>query len=340
MKVLTDYHHGGLFGSLHLLIEKRLGWDLFRPIGLDWFYEGYWRVAEPYGNAMDTVNQYLSIDDQPYIPYVFLNGNAMKKGEVYSIYDPENDIEHKAVTLETFKKMDIDLIIASHPLHEKWEELLQYHPKAKFIMQLGNEGQDTMAQNVLSSVWKYQPKSGQNIFYYHQEFDLSPYGYTEPVSEKIITNMIHKMPFPEMFDIYASKLPEFQFKSFGMGNRDGIPGNREDLVNCLKASMFGWHVKPADGYGHLIHQWYACGKPVITRSDFYSGKTGGLLLTDQETCIDLDRRSVEENVKNIRYWSEPENYNKMCQNAYKRFCDVVNFEDEAVRFKEWINRII
>ncbi len=46
MRVLADYHHGSLLRSLVMLFEGRLGMELYRPIGLEWFHEGYWAVSE------------------------------------------------------------------------------------------------------------------------------------------------------------------------------------------------------------------------------------------------------------------------------------------------------
>ena len=40
--VFADYHHSGLYRSFELLFEKRLGGTLFKPIGWDWWNQGYW----------------------------------------------------------------------------------------------------------------------------------------------------------------------------------------------------------------------------------------------------------------------------------------------------------
>ncbi len=71
ISVFTDLHHESLYQSLQLLFEKRLGWRLFRPAGLDWFQKGYWRIAELYNNAPDTISQFLElrgVKEFPYIP--------------------------------------------------------------------------------------------------------------------------------------------------------------------------------------------------------------------------------------------------------------------------------
>jgi hypothetical protein len=340
MKVLTDYHHGGLFKSLHLMFEENLGWELYRPIGFEWFLSGYWKIAEPYGNAQDTINQYLSINDRVWDRYVNLNGQYKLDDDIYHVYDFENNFQHKAITFDKFKEMDFGLIVGSFPLHEDWRDFLKYHPKAKFVMQLGNENQQTNAKDIMCSVFSYKPEPGQNVFFYHQPFEKNNYYWQEPGKEKRITSFVILLPERELFLKYKDSLPDYDFKAYGPGAIDGNFDTEAQRAEVMRNSMFGWHVKPHDGYGHQLHSWYACGRPVITRGSYYEGKTGGMLLTDQETCIDLDKHSFDENIRLIKYWSEPENHIKMCQNALKRFNEVANFEDESRRFKDWISSII
>ena len=42
IRILADFHHHALWESLRLVFEERFGWELYRPIGMDWFIEGYW----------------------------------------------------------------------------------------------------------------------------------------------------------------------------------------------------------------------------------------------------------------------------------------------------------
>ena len=112
MNIFCDLHQDGLYNSLIMLFDKRLGHNLFRPIGESWFTEGYWKLAEPYGNSSDTITQYLGIRDnyQPVDGTRPLN-EVTKVDNYYTIKgDPYN---HKAITLEQFKNMDIDIMIAS-----------------------------------------------------------------------------------------------------------------------------------------------------------------------------------------------------------------------------------
>jgi len=55
VRVLADYHHGALYYSFHLLFEERLGFELYRPIGYEWFKRGFWK----YSRNPQVIRQYL-----------------------------------------------------------------------------------------------------------------------------------------------------------------------------------------------------------------------------------------------------------------------------------------
>jgi len=340
MNVLVDYHHGNLLYSLHLLFEKRLGWKMYRPIGLDWFDHGFFKIAEPYGNAQDTINQYLDISAREWDRFKSLSGGSWKEDDVYRVPDGENNFVHRAITLDTFKKMKFDLVVSSHPLHSNWADLLVYQPEAKYIAQIGNENQNTNAENVLCSTADFKPQAGQNIINYHQEFDLDDYSYKPPQNHNKITSFVVGLPEAGTFNSYKNSLPNYDFKAYGAGLDEGSLGNAAEISKEMQDSAFGWHIKPADGYGHVIHKWYASGRPLITRKSYYEGKMASPLLIDGETCIDLDAHTFDENVQLIKYWSIPENHMRMCENAYQRFNAVVNFEAETEKIREWINNLM
>jgi hypothetical protein len=276
----------------------------------------------------------LDINTLPYEAFKNLNGDAKEIDGIYTVFDPENHIFHKAIQFDTFKSMKFDYIIATHPLHECWKELAT---DAKFIMQLGNEGQTTTATNVLSSVWAYKPLPNQNILYYHQEFDLDKYKYEPPLNHTLIRSFVHLLPEKGLFDIYKNMLSEFTMEAYGMGTELGVGTN---LPEQMKESAFGWHVKPADGYGHVIHNWFACGRPIITRGSYYAGKTGGLLLEDGRNCIDLDKHTFSDNLNMIRYWLLPGHHEEMCQNAYNKFKEVVDFDKEGEAIKSFLSNTL
>jgi len=336
IKVLADYHHGNLYNSFHMLFEERLGYELYRPIGMDWLIHGFFKIAEPYGNARDTVDQYLAIDNREWDAYKRLNGNYRLEDDVYHIYDRENGFTHKAITLSTFRKMQFDLVIASYPSHGDWKELLKFQPNAKFVMQLGNEGQNTDAANVLCSTTEFLPKENQRVYYYHQEFDLSDYRYEPPISNNKISSFVVLLPERERFIGFKKAMPEYDWKAYGPGAIDGIMGDGKGISTEMRKSAFGYHNKPqGDGFGHVIHKFYASGRPCIVNYGAYAHRLAGKLLIPDVTCINLDE-PFDTVCKKIRFFSRPSEHKKMCKAAYVRFKEVVDFDREAKEIKDWL----
>lgn len=339
MNILVDYHHGNLYKSLHLLLEKRLGHQMFRPIGRDWLYNGYFKVAEPYGYPEDTIEQYLGINDKDWNTFTNLNGSYELKDGVYYIYDEENEISHKAITFETFRNMRFDLIISTHPLHENWKELLHFQSGAKYIVQLGNEGQKTDNEYVMSSVMDFIPRENQKVFQYHQEFDLSEYMFTQPSNYNKIKSFVIALPEPELYQQYKDALPEFDFAAYGVGSPDGtVHGGY--VAEMMQDSTFGWHVKPQDGFGHAIWKWAFSGRPLIGKGSYYQGKSAGCLWKDGVTCIDLDKHTFEENVELIREAAKPENHKRMSEAIYCVAMENCDFNKEANEFKNYLVEVM
>lgn len=344
MQILVDFHHAGLQHSLKILFEDRLKGELYRPIGLDWFTNGYFKIAEPYGNAQDTIDQFLGINGKSWDMYKNLNGNYKMEDGIYRIYDGQYGYHHRAITLDQFKEMQIDIVIASIPAHiEPFKELIRlYHPSAKFIFQMGNMFNDVdfnQVPNLLSSTIPF-PNPCHSVFY-HQEFDLDVFKYVPPTENRKIKCFIHCLPRKDIYDLYQSQLIEFEFKAHGAGCPNETYSDMKDIARLMSESTFGWHLKPGgDGFGHTIHNWFACGRPVIVSGGDYMDKLAGALLVDGETCIDLDKHTFNENIRLIRYWAEPEHHKIMCDKVYRKFKEVVNFDLEFERIKKFLSNMI
>lgn len=328
MKVFADLHHAGLYASFHYLFEKRFGWELYRPIGLDWFEEGYWKIAEPYGNAKDTIEQFLGTPE--ILPQIQVNRDVSEDNGVYTSQDTFHGFTHKAITLKQFKEMKFDVVISSIPAHDTvYGDLVgRFQPKALHVAHVGNEEQTTNIAHVLSSVSNLSPQGDQKILQYHQEFDMNVYKYIKPEQSNFIRSFVMLLPMNQIFEQYKALLPDYNFEAYGATFAGSVSTNVE-MAQKMSESKFGWHIKPFDGYGHVIHNWFAVGRPPIVMGSQYQMKMAGALMEDGVTCIDLDKRNVNDNVKFIQEMSEPENYQRLCESANKRFNEIVNFENEA-----------
>ena len=336
MNIFADFHHGDLYYSLHLLFEKRLGHNLFRPIGMEWLQEGYWKIGDPYPDNV-TAMQYLRTEG--YTGEFPTNAEYYIEDGIYYTYQPSQDFHHKAITFETFKKMNFDIIISSIPAHDvAYAELVKkYQPHAKHISQMGNVWTQNRVKNVMCSFPQslINIRSNQNVVFYNQEFSLNMFKYVPPSDTKRITSFVHLLPKPELFYKYKTHLSNFEFKAHGVGTPDGCLSTHSDIANAMSNSTFGWHVKPGgDGYGHCLHNWLACGRPIITQLSDYHHYSD--LLVPDETCIDIGTNDFEENTSKILQYSEPEAHKRMCETTYKLFKDKVDFNNDAEKVKAFL----
>lgn len=341
MRVFADYHHTDLYYSLYLLFVKRLGWELYRPIGTEWATEGYWKIAEPYGNHPDTIRQFLGTDTHKWEAYKTLNGDYVLEDGIYNIFDPISGTHQKAITLEKFKEMDFDIVLSSYQPHDyTFAELIRkFKPKAKHIVQMGNIYQTTDAQNVMCSTIPYEIPQGKNVVFYHQEFNLDVFCRSPLPQERQITSFVNLLPQPEVYAYYKDQLRGVTMKAFGMSCPDGTITGHTNIAEEMRKSSFGYHVKPfGDGFGHIIHNWYAVGRPVLTYRGDYADKLAGGLLEDKVTCLDLGVRSHDDTIAMVkRLLNEPDKLQTMCDAASRRFKELVNFDREFEQIQKFLN---
>jgi hypothetical protein len=218
MKIFCDNHHHDLFYSLQLLFEKRFGWELYRPIGLDWYHEGYWNVYP----SIDTAKQYLDFFKKPSThkpQWGQLNKHYTSEDGIYYVTDVTKNKVQRGITLEKFKNMEFDILISSMPQHiQPFNKLISlYQPKAKHIFQVGNAwGQQAGVNNILASTSYFPTSNNINICYYHQEFDLDVFNYESKCRSNTISSFIHYMN-RNLWDQYKNKISNMQFNAYGAG---------------------------------------------------------------------------------------------------------------------------
>lgn len=340
-RVFTDFHHSGLLNSLILLFEKRLGGQVYRPIGRHWHTLGYWHVYD----HPATVAQFLDIGGATpdgTEPLNEIEARAPAPG-VFFCKDIASRETNKAITYERFMKSHFDFVVASIPQHIiPFRELCNSHPKKpKLIYQVGNAWNISIEQeaavDVILSSARLSRIPGKPFIEYHQEFDLDIFHPVFTYPKEKITSFVNCFSSDRLFDYdwqifqeVEKSLPDWDFKVFGGGCRDGSVGGDIGVAEEMRHSRFIWHTKNGgDGYGHIIHNAAAIGRPAIVRKSHYQGKMAEDLMLDGETCIAIDGLSIGEIVKKINHYSEPENYQKMCKATYQNFLSRVNFDAEA-----------
>lgn len=330
MKILVDFHHQGLLDSLILLFEGRLGHEVFRPIGMDWFPE-YWKIND----IEATAQQFLGPGSIPADGTPSLN----------------NNLSH-TVNFEAFKNSRFDILIATVPQHiEPFRRLISiYQPGAKLIFQIGNawSADADGVKNVMASALVNHVPSGVNFISYHQEFPLEVFHYGEPNKSKNIFSFVNCFNTADIFKndwgLFKSLeklMPDWNFKSFGGQCRDGFVSGNQAMADREREAKFIWHTKfGGDGYGHNIFNAAAVGRPLIVKREYYRGKLGEKLMIDGETCVTIDGLSAEEVKNKIEYYADPKQYAIMCLKTFDNFKTQVNFNEDAEKVKEFLKRLL
>lgn len=368
LNVFSDFHHAGLLNSLILLFEKRLGGNVYRPIGMEWAHEGFWKVYD----HPETQAQYLGIGSAtpdgspPLNDLVTMEETIIGLGEleVYQCQDIDSGQYNKAITLSTFYEIPIDIVIASLPQHiEPFARLCELHPnKPKLVYQIGNSWDipyDSPIKNVMASAKILNIPPGIHFISYHQEFDTKQFtalsndaSMSFPVYKPCVSNTVYSFAncfslqdhFREDFQLFEEVeklMSDWSFKCYGGGCRDGAMHGSQQVAEKIGEAMFIWHTKKGgDGYGHVIHNAFAMGRPPIVKMNYYDGKMAGDLMIDGETCINIDGLNSGQIVDKILHYSELERYRKLSHGAYTKFKQIVDFDHEAHMIKEFISNLI
>ena len=344
-KVFADFHHSSLLNSLIMLFEGRLNGELYRPIGTDWHAKGYWKLFD----HPATVEQFLGIGGATPDGTEPVN-EVVGKTEpgVYNCFDIDSHKTNKAITHEAFNLLPFDFVIASIPQHiEPFRRLCNEHPhKPKLLYQVGNawnitDDQLSLIDGILASA-KLNRIPNVPYVEYHQEFDLNvflpypPNQYPGP----LITSFVNCFGVDGLFEFdwelfrrIENMMPEWSFKALGGQCRDGAAHGSKELAGKMHTKNGG------DGYGHVIHNAAAVGRPMIVRKSYYSGKMGDSLMIDGVTCIAIDGLTDNQIVTKILEYSRPHVYAELCHNVIANFKRVVNFDDEALNIQNMLERL-
>ncbi len=332
-KVFADYHHGGLYHALHILFVERLGWELYRPVGMEWAEKGIWK----YSDNPPTQRQYLDPDK-----------HELRKDGYYYWRDNSEEIDHKCLTFKQFEKMDIDIVLATVFQHEATFKHLQVtkKPKAKFVRLIGNSGAPVnwnITRNLIDTTNLYPAPDGVKRVVWHQEFPDDLFYYTEPKSQKIVKqylNCFDETPFYEIWKTYENLMDNYQWFMHGLNGDDGFISPVSKLAQSMRETSWIWHIKQhGEGYGHIVHNAFCVGRPLITIRDYYKGKIAYPMMKDEETCLDLEGYSIEENINRIRWFSDPKRHKAMCEACRKEYEENVDFDQDFKRVKEFLGRL-
>lgn len=348
------FHHASLLNSLILLFEKRLGGEVYRPIGMEWAEKGFWRVYDHPFTREQFLSTTLGVAEPP--PQMYPDGtrplNIVDKVEngIFYCQDIDSGYYNKAIEMDKFMMMPFDIVIASIPQHvEPFKRLCEIHPnKPKLIFQIGNAWtvEAGMAPNIMASAIINNIPPDINFISYHQEFDINIFKPDfDHKPDKNIFSFINCFNIEkfyehdwELFKKIEKLMPDWNFKSYGGQCRDGARHGSVELAKGITESRFVWHTKfGGDGYGHIVHNVPAMGRPMIVKKEYYQGKMAEALLIDDDTCICIDNLTPEQIVTKINNYNEVSNYERLVKMSYQKFKEIVDFEKEETKIREFLS---
>ena len=348
-RVLADFHHHDLWESLAILFEDRLGWQLFRPIGLDWFAQEYWNFERKvHGDAV--ARQYLTPwgDDIP--------------GDAWSLRADRSHPGrfHKLVTVEQARALGLDLVVASVDHNHEGFHRFATENGATFGIHLGNvrwndtqDRWDLADLALVSTKLPFVPSVPFAIV--RQEFSLDDFHPGPPPRDEpfVVASFVNcfaeNLPAYAHFREAAGMAPEYDWRaygSYGSAPEDeyaaGNIGRCADVAAAMRATDVAWHTKRwSDGYGHVIHNLFAVGRPVLGIASYYADQLAGPLWVEGVTSFDIAPLSPPETLALIERLHRDEDLHlRMCEDAAARFREVVDFRAEAADVARLLARVL
>lgn len=350
--LLADYHHHDLWESLELMCA-RLGWTLVRPIGMDWFDAGYWNFERAWhGDAV--AKQYLT-------PWG--SDEADPVSGIHRRYDHSHHRWQNLITLKAARAIKPDVVMASVAHNHEGLHRFAREVGAKFGIHLGNvrfspidmqeDRWDLADFGIVTSILPETPPKPHVIV--HQEFSLDDFRHEPPPPDGVFRISSFVNCFPENPQAYAgfrataAYRPEYDWKVYGaygsVPEDEYAAGNLQPcsaVGDAMRASDVAWHTKQwSDGFGHVIHDWFAVGRPVIGHEWYYRSQLAGPLWQEGVTSFDITDKSVPDVVAILdRLYQDPELRLRMGENAARRFREVVNFDEEEQAIRRMFEAVL
>ena len=348
MRILTDYHHADLAESFHLTLNDRFGWKVYHPYGMEWFERDYWQFERKFhGDAV--ARQYL---------LGIWDGATGEHGGIVS----KRDTRHPnrwlwGASLDWALDERWDVIISSVPDNAPGFRKLARETGAAWGVHIGNQWGDeawelTPDFAIVTTTSPIPSRVPHAVV--HQEFSTDIFRYEPPQGFGPVRSFVNCFPetpeYPQ-FQSVARAAPEFEWEVFGAlgtGQPDEFTACGEDIhgVEKVADAMRGagaiWHAKHwSDGFGHVIHNAFAVGRPVFGYQRYYADKLAGPLWIDGVTSYDVESRSLEEIFGLIRRLrDDPEHHLRMCEAAAKRFREVVDFDEDAAKIRQLLEAAV
>lgn len=320
---------------------------------MEWFERGYYQKSAPDVAKQFLVDSMFTLEDMKNFPLAKVEVPAGDTSGFRVSMDTISGCKDfpliRTVSLEEFSDIKIDVIMATlSDNQEPWAKLRRdLKPAAKLLREEGNvRGWSSLHKdykNLLTSdLPTFQRAGTPNKVLYHQRFDTeNVFTYSEPTRfDRVTCFMPGFRGVPDL--VYFAERHNFggmEFLDYGHHSKLGFLTPKRRFSEEMRNTSFVWHVKPGgDGFGHVIHNSMAMGRPVITIADDYINTIAWPLLLDERTCILIGKNPVENSEK-IKALATPEKITRMGRAASNLFKCIVDYEWEEKEISRFLENL-
>jgi hypothetical protein len=241
----------------------------------------------------------------------------------------------KMMTPEQALGLRWDFVLGSVPEHQRTFKVLASKVGARFIHQVGNAKHQIdhgPGQVILASA-NVRIRDRTPHVLYHQEFDrtvFAPSPITDPLA---VTSLMLRLDWTSCDYRWLAEAPGIDWCAPGgedpRSTRYLAPMSL--VAEIMRSSGWIWHDKRiGDGYGHVLHNAAAMGRPLIGHASHYKGLVGEPFWKDLRTCIDLDIHKPDEALRLVKaIAAQPDWHQEMSANIAAVFDATVDFDAEA-----------
>jgi hypothetical protein len=244
------------------------------------------------------------------------------------------------VTWDQASSQNWDIVLASVSCHQQTFWKLARRFGAQFVHQVGNAKHAIdrhVPQIILASA---KLPHGVRGIEYHQEFSLATFRAErcQPERRHDVGSFMLRLDATSGDYRWLADHMAVRWTEYG-GRQPSDPDYLSPMsavADAMRGCGWIWHDKRiGDGYGHVLHNAAAIGRPLIGHASNYRGLLGEPFWQDLKTCIDLDRHDPHEALRLIQAISaDAEWHGEMCETMAARFREAVDFDAEAAAIRK------
>lgn len=359
MRIFSDSHHAGLYRSIFLLFQDRLGHEV-------WF---------PDGSMCEWVNRDA--------PGAWLSPNIAGNGGVPDRHLDEHGNIPNICSRDQFLEMDWDAVIITRPESiPAFQHLISHHPKGRGIKRIGQAGNESQyydwdfVPNFLSSDYLSYVRCPDKVnkIHYMQEtgrqFQIEQFVPLTQEDLRRVNTFINclesfngwewdkdggqwhgacphcdgpaipgqRVSVRDIWHTMDAHLPEWELRDFGIHNSKGMLNEKEMPARILEGALT-WCFKTYEGMGHSIAQSISMGRLCLIPRRFHRYRTANQFLIPNITCLEAEW-TPESCVNAVRWFTKSlDRANEYSEACFKASKAVFNWEHEAFRVREFMDKL-